>query len=219
MRKLLKPVLAMALATTGGAPAYAANFSFVGNFQDRNDVQLVNFRVGASPSVTIRTHSYAGGINAAGNLIARGGFDPFITIFNAAGDWTFLQNDDGRCFSEVAMDAVTGRCYDSFLTRNLAPGDYIAALLVLPNRPAGLNLGAGFTNTGNLTDSAGFLRTGAWAIDFLNVESASLPGVGNPGVPEPASWALMIAGFGLTGAAIRRRAKVGVEQISGKVDA
>jgi hypothetical protein len=26
-----------------------------------------------------------------------------------------------------------------------------------------------------------------------------------PAVPEPASWALMIAGFGLTGAALRRR--------------
>ncbi|TPE63619.1 PEP-CTERM sorting domain-containing protein [Sandaracinobacter neustonicus] len=30
-----------------------------------------------------------------------------------------------------------------------------------------------------------------------------------PGVPEPASWALMIAGFGLTGAAVRRRKNVG----------
>ena len=28
------------------------------------------------------------------------------------------------------------------------------------------------------------------------------------GVPEPASWALMLAGFGLTGSAMRRRAKV-----------
>lgn len=28
---------------------------------------------------------------------------------------------------------------------------------------------------------------------------------GGPGVPEPASWAMMIAGFGLVGAALRRR--------------
>ena len=28
------------------------------------------------------------------------------------------------------------------------------------------------------------------------------------GIPEPASWALMIAGFGLTGAAMRRRTKI-----------
>jgi hypothetical protein len=30
-------------------------------------------------------------------------------------------------------------------------------------------------------------------------------GVGAGGVPEPASWALMIGGFGLAGAALRRR--------------
>jgi hypothetical protein len=32
------------------------------------------------------------------------------------------------------------------------------------------------------------------------------PGIGVGGVPEPASWAMLIAGFGLTGAAMRRRA-------------
>jgi hypothetical protein len=36
---------------------------------------------------------------------------------------------------------------------------------------------------------------------FLNTVLAVPPG----GVPEPASWALMIAGFGLTGSAMRRR--------------
>jgi PEP-CTERM motif len=43
----------------------------------------------------------------------------------------------------------------------------------------------------------------AWGID--NVALAY-----TPSVPEPASWALMIAGFGLTGAAMRRREKVRV---------
>jgi hypothetical protein len=33
---------------------------------------------------------------------------------------------------------------------------------------------------------------------------------GNLGVPEPASWAMMIAGFGLVGGAMRRRTKVSV---------
>ncbi len=44
----------------------------------------------------------------------------------------------------------------------------------------------------------------SWGWDAINITY-------NAGaVPEPASWALMIAGFGLTGAAMRRRAKVRV---------
>jgi hypothetical protein len=39
-----------------------------------------------------------------------------------------------------------------------------------------------------------------------NIENGA--GVINAGVPEPASWALMIAGFGLAGAALRRRRPV-----------
>jgi hypothetical protein len=38
----------------------------------------------------------------------------------------------------------------------------------------------------------------------LAAEGITLPPV-TPGVPEPASWAMLIAGFGLTGAAMRRR--------------
>ena len=46
-------------------------------------------------------------------------------------------------------------------------------------------------------------------LDFatLTVNSRDPQGPGNPGggVPEPSSWALMIAGFGLAGASLRRR--------------
>jgi hypothetical protein len=44
----------------------------------------------------------------------------------------------------------------------------------------------------------------AFQVAGLTVTAAALPSVG--GVPEPASWAMLIAGFGLTGAAMRRRA-------------
>ena len=45
--------------------------------------------------------------------------------------------------------------------------------------------------------------TGVSQLGALVTEFNSIPG----GVPEPASWAMLIAGFGLTGAAMRRRTK------------
>jgi hypothetical protein len=41
-----------------------------------------------------------------------------------------------------------------------------------------------------------------WGLDSLSVEGTAAP---LAAVPEPASWALMIAGFGLIGAGLRRR--------------
>jgi PEP-CTERM motif len=41
-------------------------------------------------------------------------------------------------------------------------------------------------------------RTGAFSLDNVTLSTGG-------GVPEPASWALMIAGFGLAGATLRRR--------------
>jgi len=78
------------------------------------------------------------------------------------------------------------------------------------------------------------LSAGSYDISFFNANGLSIPAYANPGgklyqsgnffqasqfypdksaafaltgtaVPEPASWALMIAGFGLTGGALRRR--------------
>ncbi|WP_419816742.1 PEPxxWA-CTERM sorting domain-containing protein [Glacieibacterium sp.] len=51
-------------------------------------------------------------------------------------------------------------------------------------------------------------NNGGWIVSLgksvLTTDGSDLPPV-VPGVPEPASWALMIAGFGLVGAAARRR--------------
>jgi len=41
-----------------------------------------------------------------------------------------------------------------------------------------------------------------FAIDDINLDTRSIV---NPGIPEPASWAMMIAGFGLVGGSLRAR--------------
>ena len=58
----------------GSHPANADNFSFTGSFTNDSNVQLFNFSVAATSSITLRTFSYAGGTNSAGTVIPEGGF-------------------------------------------------------------------------------------------------------------------------------------------------
>jgi hypothetical protein len=207
-------------ALLGSSAAQAADFSFTGSFRQDDDVQLFSFNVGASsPNVLLRTWSYAGGVNAAGATIARGGFDPILALFDSTGA-RIGQNDDGG--SNVAVD-LSGARFDTYLEiGNLAAGQYTAAVMQFDNFSIGPNLSDGFTRTGqgNFTGSAAFqstcanvpsfcdvsgnttynARTNAWAFDILGVESAAVATV-----PVPAALPLMAAGLGLFGFFARRR--------------
>src|SRR5688572_11867502 len=95
----LKPIMlaaVFAVAVGGTGAAQAANFSFTGNLSDPNQELLFNFDVGVASTVTLRTYSYAGGTNAAGQVIPGGGFDPILALFNSSG-LLINQNDDGGC--------------------------------------------------------------------------------------------------------------------------
>ena len=82
---------------------------------------------------------------------------------------------------------------------NLAPtsdsGNFSVALA--PNTTYAFS----FTNYGNL---GGYLGDASanFTIDW------TIDGGGNGGVPEPASWAMLITGFGIVGAGMRRRRRV-----------
>ena len=65
------------------------------------------------------------------------------------------------------------------------------------------SLTVSFTQTGNLVAGQG---QPAISASFSFASPPVIDGGGNPGaVPEPAAWAMLIAGFGMTGAAMRRR--------------
>lgn len=192
---------AAALASVAALPAAAADFSFSGSLTDPNQALLFDFTVGANSTVTLRTYSYAGGTNAAGQTFAAGGFDPILALFDASG-LLIDDNDDGTC-AQVPADPSTGNCYDTFLQLDLAPGQYTVAVTQYPNFAVGPNLSDGFEN-----DATGFGgRTPDFAFDVIGVDLATGPG---GAVPEPASWAMMIGGFGLAGGALRRRREVRV---------
>lgn len=155
---LCKLLLAFSLSAGACLGAHADTFSFTGNFTADNTVQAFTFAVGAASSVTLRSLSYAGGVNGAGTTIARGGFDPILALFSGVGPTaTYInQNDDGGS-GQVPADPLTGRYYDVFLQSVLNPGVYTVTIQQYNNFFRG--------STGSPL-STGFQRDGAGNANF-----------------------------------------------------
>lgn len=172
---------------TGGTTS-TRGFSFTGMLVGPNDVLMFQFTVDANSSITLRTYSYAGGTNAAGQVIPAGGFDPILALFDAAGA-LIGQNDDGG--ANVPADPTTGSRFDTFFQPSapLAAGTYTVTVSAFPNFANGPNLSNGFTN-----NNSGFgNRTPNFAFDVLGATVATGPGTQTPTGP---SGPLNVIGFG-----------------------
>jgi hypothetical protein len=195
MKRFLKAAIAAAVLATSSVPALAGIFSFTGNLEGDNDVELFSLTLASPSKLTLRTFSYAGGTNAAGNLITAGGFDPIVALFFGAGAPAILldQNDNGI---GVPVDLNTGNAFDALLDPffDLPAGLYTVALTEFANFANGPTLGDGFLG-GGIPDFDG--RTSAWALDILGADSASV-------VPLPGTLALLMAGLAAAGLTRRR---------------
>ena len=179
--------------------ASAANFSFIGNLNQDDSVQEFNFEVeGAAREVALRTWSFAGGTNAEGQVIKNGGVDPVVSLFNSSTGALVSFNDD----SGLVMDPLSGLPYDSFLAMNLSAGNYTVTVTQFKSFPVGSFLTNGFSGS----DSENFAsRTSHWALDVSNVENATVGATYISQVPEPDSFAMLLAGLGLLGFMAKRK--------------
>jgi hypothetical protein len=162
-----------------------------GILPDADSLAVHVFQVVAPSALTLQSLSYGGGTSLSGPVIAPGGFDPSIYLFEGTGPGAALigQNDDGSC-PLGQPDPVTAACLDATLNMALlAPGDYTLVIAVYGNVPIGLTLGDGFSGGGNFEDVFASLRTGNYAVD-LNLTQSLL-------APEPSSSALVLAALGL----------------------
>lgn len=202
----LKSIAAFLALSVAATSASAATLSYTGQFTHDNDVQLISFTVNALSTVGLRTFSYAGGVNGAGQAIARGGFDPIIELFNASGQ-LIGQQDDSVC-GKVATDTVTRQCWDVNYAIQLAAGTYTVSLQQYNNYSVSDRLADGFYYQGaqyqnfrnGFVDEMDVKRNGSWALDIINASP-----VIQASVPEPATILLMGSAMAGMSALCRRR--------------
>jgi hypothetical protein len=182
MRRLMLALTALTLA----APASAQNFFGSTTLGDPTYNRVLS---GIPPTglsaVGTDVHYYT----FAFEVTASGGYDFLLTGDTPAGWDTFLTIYTGSFDSSAA------------LTNALAANDDFPTIGI--SGFTGLGLLAGTSYVAVIT---GFDNddVGAWSLNIAGPGTAFVPG-GPGGVPEPAAWAMLIGGFGLAGAAMRRR--------------
>jgi hypothetical protein len=132
-------------------------------------------------TATFQTTSYAGLTS----------FDPFLALWTSSGVLLASNND------RSAFD------YDAYITQNLTAGEtYILTISNWPYTPVGATLAEGFAISNPAYDPGSglwhpALRNGDWTLVTTGVTA----------VPEPETWAMLLAGLGIVGAVARRRRK------------
>ena len=140
------------------AAAHATNFSFTGTFTHDTDLQDFTFTLASDTAgVALRTWSYAGGTNAAGQVIPSGGFEPILNLYLADGT-QMNPGQSGPCtipltgnpVADLLPDPTSGACADVYYPTTLSfpggvwsAGTYIVVLSTFANPGIG-NLSDGF---------------------------------------------------------------------------
>jgi hypothetical protein len=195
-------------------PAFAASISFTGNL--RTDATVLScgngctlgagnsdgdfaqyaavvrdFTVATPSAMQGLSFSYGGGINGEGTIILEGGFQPYLSLFDAGGNFLASTFFGTTCPTGANINTLSGQCYDVLLDGGvLAAGNYQIALTAFQNLSFAENLGAGtladgFTGLGNLFEGEDL----HYAFDVILSPVTA--------IPEPATSALTI--FALLG--------------------
>ena len=118
-------------------------------------------------------------------------------VLEANGDENFrIELASNASFNAIGFNLYTN-AYAAPVISLYTPGGTLIGSYAVPQAPHTLGY-FGLTSTTAI----------GWAVMIVDrgwVENTAIDNVSIGGVPEPASWAMLIAGFGLTGAAMRRR--------------
>ena len=162
---------------TGTAPDASPALSFSGFLAQPNLAGSFSFTYAGSADLVVGSHTYHTGANLLSGTFGGG------NILGQSGATSGTTVD--------ATSAGGALSFASDFLSFLATGDRSFSLSMTSINDA-LNAGAGQS-----LDSFGAVTTGSF--------EAPISGGGGQGVPEPATWALMLLGFGAVGLTLRRR--------------
>jgi hypothetical protein len=160
-----------------------------------------NFHVNSTSTMEAITFSYGGGTNGSGMSIAQSGFEPYLSLFDASGNFLASTFFGITCPTGARTNTVTGSCFDVEIDGGtLQPGDYQIAISAFENMSFAENLGSGtladgFTGLGNL--AAGEDLHYAFDVDLTPTTAP---------VPEPSTF-FPVAGSIVSYYLFRRRRK------------
>ena len=132
------------------------------------------FRLVSTPPDQSGHFGWGGGTSATGAAVAGGGLEPYLSLFDSAGNFLASSFNSG---CPPGGNFIGPDCFDvQFDAGILAPGNYQLALTAWQNLSFAENLGSGtladgFTGLGNL----GFTENLNYAFD-LNIQEAPEPG-------------------------------------------
>jgi hypothetical protein len=152
------------------------------------------FTVSTASAMHAITFSYGGGTSGTGAIVVPGGFEPYLSLFDSAGDFR-TSTFDPATTCPAGASTFNGNCFDVRLDGGiLAPGTYSIALTAFENMSLAENLGDpslklsdGFAGLGNLAAGED-LHYG-----FDVVLDSTTP------APEPGSGTLLLIASALVG--------------------
>ncbi len=182
--------LLLALASAFSSVEAAPVAVFTGNLTTDDDVFTATVQIDTAGTYRFQSWSYAGGTMADGTVIAAGGFDVILSVFDAAGQ-LLKQDDDGV----DRLDPANGLHFDAGFNLLLDPGSYTLAVTQYDNFAFGPNLSDGFMKQGegnftpnldpnrpcsassfcDFSHSDARVRTSFFAVDVEHVAPVPLP--------------------------------------------
>ena len=148
-----------------------------------------DFTVPADSTMRAISFSYGGGVNGNGQSIGQGGFEPYLSLFDASGNFLASTFFGITCPIGANANSVSGQCFDVLLDAGvLAAGNYVITISAFENMSFAENSGVGtladgFIGLGNLADGEDM----HYAFDII------LGSTTTGAVPEPGSG-LLLAG-------------------------